>query len=124
MPKSNFIIHVFILFLTEIGDRRFCLVHSLTNMTSWSQSKEWCETSWSGGRLAVDNSSDAHKVLLDLMKDLNISEAWLGASTKPLYWNWISTETGFSLNSMIKCQKQIIHYLQGLTVNSNSTTLQ
>ena len=89
MPKSYYF---YILFLTEIGDRRFCLVHN--NMTTWYNSKHWCETSW-GGRLAVDDSFDVHDVLLELITDLNVSHAWLGGSTKILYWNWIPTGTGF-----------------------------
>ena len=79
------------LYFLNITAKYFCTNNTNLN---WTEAKDFCRKGFPVGRLAVDTSSDTNRVLVELMKKNNITEAWLGASTKPMYWNWTPSKHG------------------------------
>ena len=71
--------------------RVLSLNHTKVN---WREAKEICEYRFQGGRLALDTSNHTNKILVDLMASNNTDKAWLGASTKSMYWNWSPSKHG------------------------------
>ena len=73
---------------------------------SWQQAHDRCtefRISGEDGRLAVDDTEETHSVLTRLLKDSNVSRAWLAGKTEPFYWNWAPPLTGL-YNSEIRIQ--------------------
>ena len=70
--------------------RNFCLNDTKAN---WTEAKEFCERRQTGGRLALDTSNETNRKLKELM-EANTDKAWLGASSKSMYWNWSPSKHG------------------------------
>ena len=71
--------------------RVFNLKHTNVN---WTEAKEFCENRFPGGRLALDTSNHTNTILVGLMEANNTDKAWIGASTKSMYWNWSPSKHG------------------------------
>ena len=52
--------------------------------------------------LVIDDSTEVHQVLTEVMSRSRSSTAWVGGKTRTFYWNWMPT-TGMTLIDIEHC---------------------
>ena len=72
---------------------------------TWNEAEEACKKEFDG-TLAVDNTSDTHLILTDLIKNVNTpdsTEVWIGGHTRPREWHWLYDSNGKCLDNSTGC---------------------